>query len=262
MMKSTPLIALALCLILCPVLCAPALADSGPPVPRGLETLALACEPDNILEAFLGLPYRPDGAVNEAGEYSLFAARDRRFDSPGLNCSGLVLAAVRFLFNRNISLDEAVRDRLGDSGPGAPMGQDWDFGWDLILNVSEGLERRFLLPGGQSLDPAAASGIEPLGWDLNDKALWRELPPCFRPGHVYLISMSMQARTAGYGLQHYHLGLAHVDSLGRAWFYQTTGRGGAANRRDLNSAKGRASFMRAFASGSPKKILVLEVRLP
>lgn len=251
------LVCLCVSVFLPPFACADAV-----PVPEQLPALALAKSREAQLEALLGVPYRPDGAVDEEGRFTLFANRAKRFDTPGFNCSGLLLEACRFLFKRNISLDEASRDRLGDSGPGSARGQDWDFGWDIIVNVSEGLERRFILPGGAEMDPAQASGVEPLGWSLTDPSLWRELPLRLKKGHVYLVSMTMQARLEGYGLQHYHVGLVYVDGANKAWFYQTTGRGKVSNRRDLKSAQGQASFMQAFASGSPKKMLVLEVTLP
>lgn len=232
------------------------------PVPEGFAVLAEAETPHAVLRAFAGVPYRADGALNEKGQFTLFADQKRIFATPGLNCSGLALAVSRFLLGRNISLDEARRDRLGDSGPGAAKGEDWDFGWDLILNISEGLERRFILPGNTSADPADCSAESPLGWAVNDPALWRELPPRLKSGHLYLVSMTMQGRLKGYGLQHYHVGLIHVDRTGRAWFCQTTGRGKKSNLRDLTSIDGQKSFMLAFGSGSPKKILVLEVALP
>lgn len=243
-----------------------AVAAAGPvPAPAGLSlTKEQFASPDKIAEALLGLPYRVDGAVNTAGEYTLFADQTRRFNSPGLNCSGLVLELSRFLLGRNITLEEALRDRLGDSGPGSPHGEDWDFGWDLILNISEGFPRRFLLPGGRVQDPAETTGFAPRGYDIHDEAVWRELPARFRRGSLYLISFTAEGRRKGYGLQHYHVGLVYAASDGQAWFYQTTGRGGGVNRRDLRSAKGRDSFKRAFANTgkSRKMMLVLEVDLP
>lgn len=250
-----------LCALLLFALAHPAFA-AAIPVPKGLEGVQRAANPEALLRAFVGVPYRDDGAVNEQGEYTLFARPDKRFTDPGLNCSGLVLAASRFLLERNFSLAEVKRDRLGDSGPGAAMGEDWDFGWDLIMNISEGFERNLLLPGNLYADPAKGTGKAPLGYEVNSPETWRELPPRLVPGCLYLVSLSMQGRRQGYGLQHYHVGLIHVADSGEAWFYQTTGKGKTSNRRDLNSAEGRASFQQAFGRGSPKKMLVIEVPLP
>ncbi|MDR0339697.1 MAG: hypothetical protein LBH65_05400 [Desulfovibrio sp.] len=236
-------------------------------MPTGLESLSSATTPEAVAEAFLGIPYRKDGAVDETGRYTLFADRSKRFSSPGLNCSGLTLEASRFLLKKNTTLAEAVRDRLGDSGPGAPDGEDWDFGWDLILNISEGLERVFLMPGGLWLHPDTASGIsgrDPRGWDIHKDATWKELPGRLKPGYLYLISLSAAGHRKGYGLQHYHVGFLHVAASGEAWFHQTTSKGKVSNRRDLKSASGRDSFKRAFANTGKnrKTMLVLEIPLP
>lgn len=238
-------------------------AASDIPVPYGLRIGANA-SPDAVAEAFLGLPYRVDGAVNAAGEYTLFADQGKRFRTPGLNCSGLVLELSRFLLGRNITLEESLRDRLGDSGPASAHGEDWDFGWDLIMNISEGFPRRFLLPGGGVLDPAGTSGFSSRGYDIHAEATRRELPSRFTRGRLYLISLNVEGRRRGYGLQHYHVGIVHSASGGQAWLYQITGRGRGANRRDLKSDKGWESFARAFANNgdSRKMMLVLEVDLP
>jgi hypothetical protein len=261
------LLALALSLL---VLCPPAAQAASPgaaiPAPAGLFPPGVNVDspPDILLPRFLGIPYRPDGAIDAAGRYTLFADPSRRFDSPGLNCSGLTLAASRFLLRRNFTLAEVMRDRQKDSGPGSPHGQDWDFGWDLLMNISEGFARSLLLPGGQRLDPAKADAFSPRGFDLQDEATWRELPSRLKPGYVYLLSFNVEGRRKGYGLAHYHVGFIHVAPDGKAWLYQTTGRGKAANRRDLNSPKGVASFRRAFANtGKHRRMLwVLEVKLP
>ena len=254
-----------LCVLLPSLLFAAPLRAAGagylpPPSRAALGEKAL---PEAVARAFLGLPYRKDGALNEKGEYTLFADQKRRFSTAGLNCSGLVLELSRFFLGRNISLEEALRDRLGDSGPGAAQGEDWDFGWDLIMNISEGFARRVLLPGGTA-SPVGASAFSPRGYDIHAASTRRELPFRFKQGKLYLISLNVEGRRKGYGLQHYHVGLVHVDSGGQAWLYQTTGKGGGVNRRDLRSAAGWESFTRAFANTgrARKMMLVLEVDLP
>ncbi len=235
------------------------------PVPGGLAfAISENSPPEKIPAAFLGIPYRFDGAVDEFGRYSTFADPALVYPTPGLNCSGLVLAASRFLLKKNITLAQAKRDRLGDSGPGSPHGEDWDFGWDLILNISEGFSRSLLLPGGKSQDPATATGFAPRGYDIQQPSTWRELPARLQPGYIYLVSLNVEGRRKGYGLQHYHVGLIHVDSAGKAWFYQTTGKGAVANRRDLKSPEGQESFKKAFANSGDKRkmMLVLAVALP
>ena len=254
-------------LFIFPVLAAPGVV----PLPGGLvfgpgnpDNPDGSGDPDAVAEAFLGIPYRVDGAVDENGVYTTFADRSRVFASPGLNCSGMVLGMSRFLLDRNITLDEAVRDRLGDSGPGASGGEDWDFGWDLILNISEGMPRRWLLPDMKTAAVEGTSGSTYRGYAIQSDATWQELPGRFQPGKLYLFSLTDYGRLKGYGLQHYHVGLAHVSAGGEASFYQTTGKGGRANRRDLKSAKGIESFRRSFADNgkTQKSVLILEVDLP
>lgn len=258
----SPFAAALYCIVLSVVLAASTAALAAVPLPKGI--VFGADTPEAVAEAFLGVPYRVDGAIDENGGYTAFADRGRVFSTPGLNCSGMVLGASRFLLGRNITLDEAVRDRLGDSGPGASRGEDWDFGWDLIVNISEGRPRRWLLPGMQTAAVEGSSGSIYRGYTIQSDATWDELPGRFERDKLYLFSLTDYGRLKGYGLQHYHVGLAHVAATGEAWFYQTTGKGGKVNRRDLKSPKGIDSFRRSFADNgkTQKTVLVLEVDLP
>ncbi len=235
------------------------------PVPAGLPAgLRPTDAPERILPLFLNLPYREDGAVDENGRYTLFASPGVRLETPGLNCSGFVLEASRFLLRTNIPLEAATRDRLGDSGPASPHGEDWDFGWDILLNISEGFPRALLLPGGKNMDPAKATGFAPRGFDLHAPETRGELLGRLRPGYLYLVSFNKDVTRPGYAMQHYHVGLILPTASGQAWLYQTTGAAGKVNRRDLNSREGWASFARAFANtgGVRKHVLVVEVKLP
>lgn len=244
----------------------PATVDTAVPVPAGLfpPGVSAASPPDRILSAFLNLPYREDGAINDAGQYTLFAAPQTVLRTPGLNCSGLVLEASRLLLRTNIPLERAVRDRLDDSGPDSPHGEDWDFGWDLLLNIAEGFPSALLLPGDATLEPAKATGFSPRGFDLHAPRTKAELLSRLRPGYLYLLSFSKDVTRKGYQMQHYHVGLVHVAPSGEAWLYQTTGKAGKANRRDISSESGWNSFIRSFANtGNVRKmLLVLEVELP
>lgn len=219
--------------------------------------------PEDILLAMQGIPYRVDGAVNEFGEFSLFADQEARFDEPGTNCSGFVVTACRFILKHNFTLDEVKRDRLADSGPNAKLGQDWDFGWDLVLNISEGLPRTALLPGGLTADPAAGIGLVPRGFDIQDPATWKEIPSRLKPKHLYLVSFNVNTLKKGYKLLHYHVGLIYVTADGHAWFYHNTGQAKHSNRRDLSTTAGQESFKKAFASKKayPKMMFIVEVEL-
>ncbi len=223
--------------------------------------------PEARLAPLLGIPYRQDGALDEHGVYTLFARPEKRFTSPGLNCSGFVLAAARRLLGKPYPLAEAGRDRLGDSGEQAPLGRDWDFGWDLIMNLSEGFERRLLLPasgGRESLDPALASGNGPRGFPLTAAATWTELERRVRPGFVYLLSFNKTTGKKAAPLLHYHVGLLLRSATGELLLFQTTSQSGKSSCRNLSDPAERQRFRKAFADrgGREKKLLVLEVRLP
>ncbi|MCC8193487.1 MAG: hypothetical protein LIP28_02420, partial [Deltaproteobacteria bacterium] len=84
--------------------------------------------PRNVMPIFLGIPYRKDGIINDAGKYATFNAPDVTFQSPGLNCSGLVLAASRIMLEKNIALSDAVRYREGQSGTVGKSGDYWHLG--------------------------------------------------------------------------------------------------------------------------------------
>ncbi len=238
-----------------------------PAKPAALARLAAQSGPERILDALTGLPYRDDGAINEKGQYALFSAPDKAISSPGLNCSGFVLEAARLMRGRNMAVADAARDRLNDSGPGAAFGQDWDFGLDLVLNVSEGADRRWLLPGGKTLAvpdmPPSADMPGLRGFDLHAPETWAELPGRIKAGAVYFLSFNKETPKTGYKLLHYHVGILLRGAGGELWLYHSTpGRG--AYKQNLETEAGREAFLKSFANtGKTRKmLLVLEMDLP
>jgi hypothetical protein len=232
--------------------------------PKGLNyKIAADSPPEKILQAFIGIPYRVNGAINENGSYTLFTQPELNFKTAGLNCSGFLLAASRFLLNKNISLSQAMTDRLQDSGDNSPYGLDWDFGWDLIMNISEGLPAKFILPNDQTLDRAeiGVSGFAPRGYDLHAAETWPELARRLEEGHLYLMSFNRDTAKKGYRMQHYHVALMYVND-GNIWFYNTTGRAKKVYRRNLSDEKQRAQFLKSFANSGSVKKYVLILALP
>ncbi len=223
-------------------------------------------DPVAVAEAFVGVPYRQDGVLDSQGRYVTFQRPDKVFTTPGLNCSGLVLALTRCLYGRDTSLKAAMRDRHGDSGPMAAGGQDWDFGWDFILNISEGLERRVLDPEPKAQGAPQADGIGLRGFAVHDDQAWRQILPRIRPGFVYLASLS------GYRsgrLLHHHVGVILADGQGRVLLFHATPKGGGVHRLDLNSAAGLAAFQGLYPDTPERdekllaeRILILETRRP
>jgi len=233
------------------------------PLPSNLKPALDAKTPEGILAVFLGIGFRVDGTTDEHGKYTLFSKPENLFKEPGLNCSGFILAASRLLFGKNIPLSAATRDRLGDSGAGAALGRDWDFGWDLILNVSEGLERKLLLPGGMVADPAAGSGLAPLGFDLHSPETWRELPGRIRPNHVYLVGFNRRTAQRGYSLLHYHVGIIIRTSENNWYLYHSIKKRGVV-RENLGNEQNRTRFLNTNANvgSTSKHMFIIEAPLP
>ncbi|MCL1908402.1 MAG: hypothetical protein FWG12_03420 [Holophagaceae bacterium] len=215
------------------------------------------------MSSFLGIAFREDGVIDEQGHYTLFGQPDCFYREPGLNCSGFVLAASRLLFNKNIPLAVAVQDRLGDSGAGAVLGRDWDFGWDLLLNISEGHKRILLLPGGILADPAAGSGLSPLGFDLHLPETWHELSDRIRPNHLYFISINRPTWQPGYTLLHYHVGIL-IRTSKTAWYLYHSIKKQGVVRENLGNEHSRARFLDSNANfgNARKHMFIIEVPFP
>lgn len=225
-----------------------------------LPGLAAQPAPAALADSLLGIPYRPDGVRDENGRWTLFEHPAQTFATPGLNCSGLTFALWRLVSGSNVTIADAARDRLGDSGPGAAMGRDWDFGFDLILNLSDGFTRRWLLPEATAQAPSDSGQIR-RGFVLTDRESWRRALAALPPGHVGLVSFSQTGRRAGYTLQHYHVGIIVPDASGGRWLYQATPRSGVF-KLNLAAAEGMARFQEAFGGRGEKRVLLLDVALP
>jgi hypothetical protein len=172
------------------------------------------------------------------------------------------LEAFRQLFQKNIPLSTAMRDRLGDSGTDAGLGKDWDFGWDVVLNISEGMERTLLLPGGKVANPAAGSGLSPLGFVLHSPETWQELSGRIRPNHLYLVSISRQTKQRGYSTLHYHVGIIIRKSEKDWYLYHAIKKSGVV-RENFGNEQSRARFLESNANigGTHKHLFIVEVPL-
>jgi len=227
------------------------------------KNIAEKTDPIEIANTHLGIPYRDDGALDSGGHFTTFADPSKFFDAPGLNCSGLVVSACRFLFDRNWTLEEVTRDRQGNSGPGSEMGKDWDFGWDLIMNLSEGRSRKIMMPDGKAYPVENSDGMTLVGYDLNDLPAWQKVISQMKPGRVYLGSISKPTRKKGYKLLHYHVVLMLPDGKGAVWLYHATHRSNV-HKMNINSPQGMNRLMSQFRGDrdDSKKILVVEAVLP
>ena len=211
--------------------------DTEPQAPK--NTVEIANE-------FLGLPFRADGAQDEKGQWVTWQSPNNILPSPGFNCSGFTLAAARRLLHKNFTLDEAKFDRLNDSGPQAPWGQDWDFGLDLILNLGQNHHGK-IYPS-PTIDCASRSlenGV-PLGLGLNihdkDFTLFLQKLP---KEQIYFFAISKPDYKFKGKLSYYHVGLIVPSGPNELWFYHATKNGGV-NRLNILSPKGLASLQKHF----------------
>ena len=206
------------------------------------------------LRDLIGIGYVNDAALDETGRWTFFEHPEKTADAPGLNCSGFVLAAAQRLLGCKLTLAQATHDRLGDSGDESPLGKDWDFGFDLVLNLSEGLARRAVLPDGTE-EIAGQDGRALRGFAIDDEKAWGKVLPRLKPGFVYLASMSRVRKH----LEHHHVTVLLKDAQGRAWFYQTLPKGHG-HRLDLSSPAGYTRMQSMFGPGI--RILIVEVEPP
>ncbi len=216
-----------------------------------------------LADTHLGIAYRDDGALDSNGYFTTFSQPDKFFDTPGLNCSGLVVSISRFLFNRNFTLEQVMRDRLGDSGDNSPMGADWDFGWDLVMNLAEGHSPKVISADNKEIDLRKANGQNSRGFDLHDQNAWKSVLTQMRPGKVYLASISKPGLERGYKIMHYHVVLMLPDDKGNVWLYHSTRRS-QAHKMNIANAQGMNRFMSQFKNsraGDNKKIFILEASL-
>ncbi len=219
--------------------------------------------PKGIADTYVGIRYRGDGTIDEKGYFTTFNRPDKLFERPGLNCSGLVVSVARFLFEKNFTLAQAKRDRSGNSGPGSPLGEDWDFGWDLIFNLTDGLPRRVISPDGSHSGLDGSDGVSLRGFDLKDERAWKKVLAQMRPGHVYLGSISKRLSRRNNHVLHYHVVLIIPDQEGGIWLYHATRRSNV-HKMNLATRRGLGRLMAQFGRGrsSPKRILLVEARLP
>lgn len=219
--------------------------------------------PETLMPLFLGIPYRPDGVVNDAGQYAAFNAPERVFSSPGLNCSGLVLTASRILLGSNIPVSEAVRDRLNDSGPQSPLGHDWDFGLDLILNIGDVGHGALLLPPRRQVLETPRTIPGAAVWDPHAASFAADLFPLLRGDHFYLTSFSRHAGPGSPARWYYHVGLLFRDHAGAVWHYSTTHASNKIIRLNLAVPQGLARFRHSFRNTktSCKRLTIMEVPL-
>jgi cell wall-associated NlpC family hydrolase len=210
------------------------------------------------LDAFLRIPYRKDGAVSDDGRYTVWADPDKTFKSPGLNCSGFMVAAARFLLGANFTLEEGKRDALSDSGKDSPLGEDWDFGLDTALNLAGPGATLFPYAGEYGRVTDDRGRLLGLGADIAGPGFEDALSRLM-PGKLYFFAVSKPDRRFKGGLSYYHNGIAAADMTGEKRLYHSTGRAGV-HRMSLGNPAGLANFRRYYppVRGGERRIIFIE----
>lgn len=227
------------------------------PLAASVETLQ-EISPAKAAEAFLDIPYRNDGMVNDNGQYALFNKPDTPLKTPGLNCSGMTLALARIVLAKNIAAADATKDKKNDSGPGAPDGHDWDFGFDLVMNLGEGFSHSVLVPAGQT-PPKYLTGKTAPAFSPHDQTFAADLLPRIRPDAIYFVSFSKSKTAHAPPYLHYHTA-AIVRDGDAVWLYSTTRQSRKVTRFNLAAAVDLARFRASFKNvpGSYKRLLIVE----
>jgi hypothetical protein len=210
-------------------------------------------DPCARLRPLLGVLYGEDAVTDAAGRTVTFARPDRPLAAPALNCSGFVVEAARRILAFRGGPDAAARDRRGDSGADAASGRDWDFGYDLALNVSEGRARSWIGAEGQRNLDAPARTLE--GWRVQDRGAWDRALAALPAGHAALATF--QRGPGPSRRRWHHLGLVLRDAAGRAWLYQTLPRG-RGHRLDLSGSAGFTRLCTMFGPGERVVLLAVE----
>ncbi|SHN50279.1 hypothetical protein [Desulfovibrio litoralis] len=229
---------------------------------------------ETINKFLLGIPYRDDGALdfskvsdkaNTNGRYTLFADQNKTLKTPGLNCSGFVLAASNKIFRPDLNIDTAKFDRKNDNSETATRAEDWDFGLDLLLNISDGKTAKVMLPNNRYADPKTLDGIslpDGRGFSLHDKAAWNNVISRMKNGYIYLWAMSR--KTPDKPLQYHHVGLILTEGTkpDSAFMYHAVRKGGVV-KLDLKKAGSLERIFKAYPKkdGIERYIYILEVEL-
>lgn len=168
-----------------------------------------------------------------------------------------MVAFARLALNAPYPLAEVVKDRLNDSGANAAWGEDWDFGRDLILNLTEGRKVYAVNPQGYN-GKIWSDGLPLTGFSLHNQGMLDEVLSRLKAGQLYFVVVSKPWRKKKpYRLLHYHVGLfIPVDDA--VYFYHSSKLSGT-HGYIISSSQGRRRFQYQFKQSAfgDKKLLVL-----
>lgn len=213
-----------------------------------------------IADTFLVYPYRMDGIITERGIFATFNDPWIKSAHPGLNCSGLVVSAARYMFHRNFSVRSVIKDSNRNSGRAAPGGEDWDFGWDLIFNISRGYRRWVFDQQLQRIDPAKVDPAVFRGISVYDRRQWRELFAALDADAVYFLAFNGLDPLKNDRLQYHHVGLM-FKAGDKVLMYSASRKNPNRNIavHDLTKASDLEQLIGQFTLYNDEHVIILEV---
>ncbi len=210
-----------------------------------------------LLEPLLDIDYRIDGVTNIKEEYTVFSDTSKIYKRAGLNCSGFVLAGARQLLGKSITISEAIKDTNQNSDKNSSLGEDWDFGRDLILNIAKPFNHRFLNYEDIDTNSSTSDGIR-----LNDHVAWSDMFKRMKKDNIYLTAFSKNVNKNGYKALYYHVGIIIKDDNSNIWLYHSTPKSGV-HRVWLDFDRKMTPFKREYPENlsHDKRALILELDL-
>lgn len=208
-----------------------------------------------LLEPLLDIKYRKDGTTNMEEQYTLFADQSKRYKKAGLNCSGFVFTAIKRLFGESIPIDSVLKDINQNSGKNSPLGEDWDFGRDLILNIAHKYKHRFLNEGEIDTSSSTSDGVK-----TNDVEGWKKIFKQIKKDNIYLATFSKPVKIKNYKVLYYHVGIIIKDNNKNIWLYHSTPIDGV-HRTWLDYDKNMTPFNKEYKKHPDydKRVLILEI---
>lgn len=217
-----------------------------------------AMEPEKVFYMFKGIPYRSDGVLNKEAEFTKFANRNQNFSTPGLNCSGLVVSAFRYITGNNIKLDNAIKDINQDS-----ESTDWDYGYDLILTLSKGYDRRVIMPYNKKSFIKNSTGSTLRGFEIGDISAWEDIFKKMKTNKLYMFTISKPVKkTKDYMFLFHHVGLIALDKEKNVLICHATRKSGI-YVGNLKNKKILKHFIESYKNTKYglRKILIIEVSI-
>lgn len=208
-----------------------------------------------LLEPFLDIPYRANGTTNSDERYVVFSNPKDTYKRAGLSGSGFVHAAAKQLLGQDFTPEEIKYDLNQNSGKNSPLGYNWDFAKDVILNIAKHFKYHFINEENIDLNSTSSQGFK-----LNDIKMWKEVFKKIKKQNIYLVAFSKPSQKKGYKYVYYHPAIIVKDNNNNIFLYHSTPKQGV-HRVWLNYDNMLTPLVKEFSSKNDKKVIILELEL-